>query len=38
MEAVNHWGLSRAELNEFIEEKKLANDILFPNDGDTYSF
>ncbi|ALC89152.1 hypothetical protein AM500_04615 [Bacillus sp. FJAT-18017] len=38
MEAVNHWGLSREELKNFINEKGIASNVLVPIDGQSYSF
>ncbi|GIP45556.1 UPF0173 protein YddR [Paenibacillus sp. J45TS6] len=38
MEAVNHWGLSRADLKTFINEKGITSSVLVPNDGESYSF
>lgn len=38
MEAVNHWGLSREELKNFINEKGIESNILVPDDGESYSF
>ncbi|WP_454193857.1 MBL fold metallo-hydrolase [Paenibacillus sp. Marseille-Q7038] len=38
MEAVNHWGLSREELKNFINEKEISASVLVPDDGDSYSF
>lgn len=38
MEAVNHWGLSREELKNFIKEKGIESNILVPDDGQSYSF
>lgn len=38
MEAVNHWGLSRADLNNFINKKGITSNVFVPNDGDSYSF
>ncbi|MDM5306818.1 MBL fold metallo-hydrolase [Peribacillus frigoritolerans] len=37
MEAVNHWGLSREELKNFINEKGMTN-VLVPDDGESNSF
>lgn len=37
MEAVNHWTLSREELNSFIEEKGISSHVLVPDDGESYS-
>lgn len=37
MEAVNHWGLSREELKNFINEKGITN-VLVPDDGQSYTF
>lgn len=38
MEAVNHWGLSRAELKDFIHDKGIHANVLVPNDGEAYNF
>ncbi|MFS0560926.1 MBL fold metallo-hydrolase [Terribacillus sp. 179-K 1B1 HS] len=38
MEAVNHWGLSRAELKGFSRDKGFDSNVLVPNDGDAYNF
>lgn len=38
MEAVNHWGLSRKELNTFIEENGISANVFVPYDGESYSF
>ncbi|TDO13229.1 L-ascorbate metabolism protein UlaG (beta-lactamase superfamily) [Bacillus subtilis] len=38
MEAVNHWGLSRNELNAFIKEKEISSNVLVPDNGESYSF
>jgi L-ascorbate metabolism protein UlaG (beta-lactamase superfamily) len=38
MEAVNHWGLSRKELNAFIKEKAISSHVLVPDNGESYSF
>lgn len=38
MEAVNHWGLSRADLKTFINEKGITSNVLVPDDGESYSF
>ncbi|MGE9752743.1 MBL fold metallo-hydrolase [Bacillus inaquosorum] len=38
MEAVNHWGLSRKELKNFINEKGIESNVLVPDDGQSYSF
>jgi L-ascorbate metabolism protein UlaG (beta-lactamase superfamily) len=38
MEAVNHWTLSRADLKSFVNEKGIADNVLVPEDGETYSF
>jgi hypothetical protein len=37
MEAVNHWTLSREELNSSANEKGISSNILVPNDGETYT-
>jgi len=34
--AVNHRNLSRADLKRFAEEKGMASNVVFPNDGDSY--
>jgi L-ascorbate metabolism protein UlaG (beta-lactamase superfamily) len=38
MEAVNHWGLSREELNKFINEKDMTSRVEVPDDGESYTF
>ncbi|TQR14201.1 MBL fold metallo-hydrolase [Psychrobacillus soli] len=38
MEAVNHWTLSREELKSFSQEKEISDNILVPDDGESYSF
>lgn len=38
MEAVNHWNLSREELNRFINEKEMSSTVLVPDDGESYTF
>ncbi|MCT2347210.1 MBL fold metallo-hydrolase [Niallia taxi] len=38
MEAVNHWGLARAELKTFINDKGISDHILVPDDGESYIF
>ncbi len=38
MEAVNHWGLSREKLKNFIKEKGIKSNVLVPDDGESYSF
>ncbi|MBK0010253.1 MBL fold metallo-hydrolase [Bacillus sp. S35] len=38
MEAVNHWNLSREELNNFINEKEMSSVVLVPDDGESYTF
>lgn len=38
MEAVNHWTLSREELNIFTNEKGISSNVLIPNDGESYTF
>lgn len=38
MEAVNHWTLSRQELKNFIKEHGIEENVLVPNDGDSYIF
>ncbi|EOD7633239.1 TPA: MBL fold metallo-hydrolase [Staphylococcus aureus] len=38
MEAVNHWHLSREELNEFINSNDLGNRVVVPNDGELLTF
>ena len=37
MEAMNHWTLSRDELNSFIKEKGLSKVVLVPDDGQSYT-
>ncbi|MGD6830662.1 MBL fold metallo-hydrolase [Sutcliffiella halmapala] len=37
MEAVNHWTLSRVELNSFANEKGISSNVLVPDDGEAYS-
>lgn len=36
MEAMNHWGLSRVELRQFTKDKGFAQNVLVPEDGDSY--
>lgn len=38
MEAVNHWGLSREELKDFMKEKEMDSRVLVPDDGESYTF
>ncbi len=38
MEAVNHWTLSREELKSFSNEKGMSDNLLVPNDGESYTF
>ncbi|MBD7968628.1 MBL fold metallo-hydrolase [Paenibacillus gallinarum] len=38
LEAVNHWGLSREELKNFINEKGIQSNVLVPDDGESYTF
>lgn len=38
MESVNHWGLSRADLKGFINEKGISANVSVPDDGESYSF
>lgn len=38
MEAVNHWNLSRARLQEFLEANDLSSRIFIPADGERYIF
>lgn len=38
MEAVNHWGLSRKELKNFVKEKDFSEHVLIPDDGEAYTF
>ena len=38
MESLNHCLLTRKELNRFIVEKGITNNILVPSDGEVYSF
>jgi L-ascorbate metabolism protein UlaG (beta-lactamase superfamily) len=37
MEAVTHWNLSRNRLKQFLNEKELENQVLIPDDGDSYN-
>ncbi|PTK58292.1 hypothetical protein BUZ61_09955 [Staphylococcus nepalensis] len=37
MEAVTHWNLSRNRLKQFVNEKGLEDQVLIPNDGDSYN-
>ncbi|SFF45120.1 L-ascorbate metabolism protein UlaG, beta-lactamase superfamily [Paenibacillus algorifonticola] len=37
MEAVNHWGLSREELKNFVDEKGISDNVFVPEDGDSYT-
>lgn len=37
MESVNHAALSRVELRQFLVEKGIANSVLVPEDGESYS-
>ncbi|WP_458127040.1 MBL fold metallo-hydrolase [Paenibacillus sp. Z3-2] len=37
MEAVNHWGLSRGELKNFVNEKGISDNVFVPEDGDSYT-
>lgn len=37
MEAVNHWTLSREELKNFSKEKGFSENILVPEDGESYN-
>lgn len=38
MEAVNHWTLSREELKSYINEKGIVENVLVPEDGESYTF
>ncbi|WP_366249565.1 MBL fold metallo-hydrolase [Terribacillus aidingensis] len=38
MEAVNHWNLSREDLNSFINEKDISSNVFVPVEGESYSF
>lgn len=38
MEAINHWTLSREELKSFSQEKGISDNVLVPDDGESYSF
>ena len=38
MEAVNHWTLSREELKSFSNKKGMSDNILVPDDGESYTF
>jgi L-ascorbate metabolism protein UlaG (beta-lactamase superfamily) len=38
MEAVNHWGLSREDLQNFLNEKGITSNVLVPEDGESYVF
>ncbi len=38
MEAVNHWGLSREELKNFINDKGMESNVVVPDDGEAYSY
>ncbi|MNJ51692.1 hypothetical protein D3C77_470040 [compost metagenome] len=38
MEAVNHWGLSRNELRDFLKEKGISAHVYVPEDGESYTF
>jgi L-ascorbate metabolism protein UlaG (beta-lactamase superfamily) len=38
MEALNHWNLSKADLQSFANEKGISTNLLIPNDGESYSF
>ncbi|MED3882924.1 MBL fold metallo-hydrolase [Priestia megaterium] len=37
MEAVNHWGLSRETLKNFVKDKGFLPQVLIPADGEAYS-
>jgi hypothetical protein len=37
MEAVNHWTLSREQLERFINEKGITSNVLVPDDGESYT-
>ncbi|MFS0869084.1 MBL fold metallo-hydrolase [Paenibacillus xylanilyticus] len=36
MEAVNHWGLSRQELRNFLKDKGMTRNVAVPEDGESY--
>ncbi|AQY39122.1 MBL fold metallo-hydrolase [Bacillus thuringiensis] len=36
MEAVNHWTLSRKELKDFIQDKGMLQNVLVPDDGESF--
>jgi L-ascorbate metabolism protein UlaG (beta-lactamase superfamily) len=38
MDSVNHMSLSRKELREFVQEKKIRNRVTIPEDGETMQF
>ncbi|WP_149096529.1 MBL fold metallo-hydrolase [Paenibacillus terrae] len=38
MEAVNHWTLSREELERYADEKGFSSSLLIPEDGESYTF
>ena len=38
MEGINHWVLSRSELQAFAEQHKFTEQLLIPNDGETLKF
>ncbi|WP_341200971.1 MBL fold metallo-hydrolase [Planomicrobium okeanokoites] len=38
MEAVNHWNLSRKDLQKFGEEKDMSSNLIVPNNGESNSF
>ncbi|MDA1478016.1 MBL fold metallo-hydrolase [Bacillus changyiensis] len=37
MEAVNHWGLSRKELKDFMKEQGMSSRVAVPDDGESFS-
>ncbi|MBN8199706.1 MBL fold metallo-hydrolase [Bacillus sp. NTK034] len=38
MEAVNHWTLSKEELKSYSKDKDFSDQLLVPEDGESYSF
>jgi L-ascorbate metabolism protein UlaG (beta-lactamase superfamily) len=38
MEAANHWGLSRVDLKDFVNDKGISSNVSVPNDGETISY
>ncbi|PAF21388.1 hypothetical protein CHH49_10835 [Terribacillus saccharophilus] len=38
MEAANHWGLSRVDLKDFVNDKGISSNVFVPNDGESISF